>query len=145
AEPADNTDNTATNDNITATGSTTTTTPVAPPTPTVDPNQVFAETGPTETTAEEVLRAIFADLQTNFGVEAADVEIEEIVAGSWSSSALGCPEPDTAYADVITPGYMVTLVVGYDLYVYHTDDALNILHCKQPDRETITPLPDRNE
>ena len=138
AVPADDT-------NITATGSTTTTTPVAPPTPTIDPNQVFTDVGPTETTAEEVLREIFADLQKNFGVEAGDVEIEEIVAGSWSSSALGCPEPDTAYADVIAPGYMVTLVVGYDLYIYHTDDALNVVRCDQPGREAITPLPDRNE
>lgn len=130
---------------VTATGSTNNTTPVPPPTPTTDPSAVFAETGPTATTAEEVLREIFVDLQTNFGIEAGDIEVEEVVAGSWTSGALGCPQPDTSYASVITPGYMVTLVVGYDVYVYHTDDALNVVLCDLPEAEKITPLPSTNQ
>lgn len=135
----------ATEESVTATGGNNNNTAVTPPpTATVDPNAVFAEEGPTETTAEDVLRVIFEDMRLTLDVAASDIEIEEIVAGSWPDSALGCREPDVNYLQVVTPGYMVTLVVGYDVYVYHTDDALNVLLCEQPDRIDITPSSKEN-
>ncbi len=129
---------------VTATGGNNNTAVTPPPTATVDPNAVFATEGPTETTAEEVLRVIFEDLRLSFDVEASDIEIEEIVAGSWPDSALGCPEPVMNYLQVVTPGYMVTLGVGDSVYVYHADDALNVLLCEQPDRVGITPSSKEN-
>ncbi len=131
---------------VTATGNTTgsATAVVPPPTLTVDPQAVFSEEAPTQTTAEEVLRLIFEDLRRQFDIAGGDIEIEEVFAGSWPSRAVGCCEPGIVYEPVITPGYMVTLVVGYDLYIYHTDDALTVLLCTQPDRETITPAPNVN-
>lgn len=116
-----------------------------PPTATVDPDAIFADEGPTATTAEEVFRLIFADLRAlGIDISEADVEIEEIVAGSWPDSSLGCPEPGMNYLQVITPGYMVTLLVEGETYIYHTDDALNILLCAQTDRTEITPVRPEN-
>lgn len=39
----------------------------------------------------------------------------------WPDSALGCPRPGMMYAQVITPGYLITLEHDGATYEYHTD------------------------
>ena len=58
-------------------------------------------------------------------VQATDAAAEEITVVSaeeveWSDSSLGCPELDTMYAQVITPGYLIVLESGGSTYDYHT-------------------------
>ncbi|MCY3904585.1 MAG: hypothetical protein OXF76_15580 [Caldilineaceae bacterium] len=58
-------------------------------------------------------------------VQTTDAAADEITVVSteeveWSDSSLGCPEPDTMYAQVITPGYLIVLESGGDTYEYHT-------------------------
>ena len=38
----------------------------------------------------------------------------------WSDASLGCPDPDTMYAQVITPGYLIVLETGGNSFNYHT-------------------------
>ncbi|MXZ20074.1 MAG: hypothetical protein F4Y84_05610 [Caldilineaceae bacterium SB0665_bin_25] len=45
------------------------------------------------------------------------VSAEEV---EWSDTSLGCPQPDTMYAQVITPGYKIVLETGGEFYNYHT-------------------------
>ncbi|MYC95881.1 MAG: hypothetical protein F4X14_13040 [Caldilineaceae bacterium SB0661_bin_32] len=45
------------------------------------------------------------------------VSAEEV---EWSDASLGCPQPDTMYAQVITPGYKIVLETGGEFYNYHT-------------------------
>lgn len=52
----------------------------------------------------------------------------------WTTSALGCPEPDRIYAQVITPGWLVG-VQSDDNYValVHTDDTgARAVVCEDP-------------
>jgi len=49
----------------------------------------------------------------------------------WSDASLGCPKPGMTYQQVITPGYRITLAVGSDLYVYHTDTVQTVVRCEQ--------------
>ncbi len=49
--------------------------------------------------------------------EITTVSTEEM---EWSDSSLGCPEPDTMYAQMITPGYLIVLETGGETYKYHS-------------------------
>ncbi len=49
----------------------------------------------------------------------------------WSDSSLGCPQPDTMYAQMITPGYLIVLETGGETYKYHsgTDPEGPLVQC----------------
>jgi len=49
---------------------------------------------------------------------------------SWSDTSLGCPRPGMFYAQVITPGYLITLEVKGEKYEYHTD-LERIILCRE--------------
>ncbi len=46
------------------------------------------------------------------GVEAKSLEVELAVAATWPDTALGCPEKDQMYAQVLTDGFRVVLRDG---------------------------------
>ena len=48
------------------------------------------------------------------------VSLEEV---EWADTSLNCPEPGRAYAQVITPGYRVTLEANGQRVEYHTTRA----------------------
>ena len=54
-----------------------------------------------------------------------DMDASEIVVGKvrpvqWPDSGLGCPQPGMMYAQIITPGYLVQLSAGGEVYPVHT-------------------------
>ncbi len=49
----------------------------------------------------------------------------------WSDASLGCPQPDTMYPQVITPGYRVSLAHDGKVYTYHTDTTQMVVRCDQ--------------
>lgn len=63
-----------------------------------------------------------------------DVNIDDIaVTGyseeQWNDASLGCPEPGGVYAQVITDGYSVHLIVNGTEYEYHTDMGTAVVRC----------------
>jgi hypothetical protein len=49
----------------------------------------------------------------------------------WSDSSLGCPEPDRAYSQVITPGFLVVVATddgSTELHI-HTDQGQRAVAC----------------
>lgn len=65
------------------------------------------------------------------------VAVEEVELVGWSqedfeSSALGCPQPDMLYLPVITPGYVVHLVVDGRELEYHTNLDTTVVRCSPP-------------
>lgn len=67
--------------------------------------------------AEEVEFAV-SDLMGRLG---ADRLIEVVVAHelTWPDASLGCPEPDTVYAQALVEGYRIELADGDTTYAYH--------------------------
>lgn len=61
-----------------------------------------------------------ADLAARLQIEPEEVEILEARRVYWSSAALGCPQPDRAYAQVMTEGWFIRLAVGAAEYRYHS-------------------------
>jgi len=60
-----------------------------------------------------------ADLSLRLGVAADRIGVVGVSATEFSDTSLGVPEPGKVYAQVITPGYVITLSVAEQGYAYH--------------------------
>lgn len=81
-------------------------------------NSPQEETRQTESPAVQVVSAALAqELQ----VDAAAITVVSEEAMEWPDACLGAPAADEMCAQVVTPGYQITLAVDGNEYVYHTD------------------------
>jgi hypothetical protein len=80
-------------------------------------------------TPDPVEAAVEALSQT-LGIDPASITVGETLPVQWTDSSLGCPDPDKVYLQVVTPGYLVTLVVGENVYSVHTDLAGTAIVCE---------------
>lgn len=64
------------------------------------------------------------------GVLPRDVQLVSAEPVTWGNTALGCPEPDTAYAEVIVEGWLITLEAEGKPYTYHTDSLARFVLCE---------------
>jgi hypothetical protein len=69
------------------------------------------------------VQAAVADLAQRQGIDAARVQVTRAEAVEWPSAGLGCPEPGRSYAQVVTPGWRITLTVNGQATVYHTNQT----------------------
>ena len=61
-----------------------------------------------------------ADMAAQTGATPDDITIVAIEEVTWSDAALGCPQPDMVYAQVLTAGYQITLDYEGVIFTYHT-------------------------
>jgi hypothetical protein len=54
------------------------------------------------------------------GINAQDFLLDSFEQVEWGDASLGCPDPDSSYAQVVTPGYLFLFVVGEKEYPVHT-------------------------
>jgi hypothetical protein len=47
---------------------------------------------------------------------------------TWTDAGLGVRKPNTAFASVITPGYIVQVNIGGIVHIYHTDSEREVIH-----------------
>lgn len=66
------------------------------------------------------------------GISPDDVTVTAIEPVDWSDASLGCPQPGYVYAQVITPGYSVTVTAGGQTYEVHMDSQGYGLICPPP-------------
>ena len=77
------------------------------------------------------------DLATRLDVGPDTIEVLTAVLVVWPSAALGCPEPDRAYAQVVTDGSVIELGAGDRVYRYHSGGARSPFPCDRP----LDPVP----
>jgi hypothetical protein len=70
--------------------------------------------------AQEVASHVRQDLAESLNVPLDRVQVAAIEATEWPDTSLGCPNDDVMYAQMITPGYRMTLEVEGTEYLYHT-------------------------
>jgi hypothetical protein len=58
-------------------------------------------------------------LAGTLGVAVEAVQLDKAEAVDWADASLGCPEPGMMYAQVITPGYKVSLKVDGKTHSVH--------------------------
>lgn len=69
-------------------------------------------------------------LNSSEGITPPMITVTSFEAQEFSDAALGCPQPDMMYAQVITPGYKVVLEAQGKEYDYRLTDAENIILCE---------------
>jgi len=72
-----------------------------------------------------------AALARDLGIQPSEVSFVQGGPMEWNDSSLGCPKPDQAYLQVITPGYLLTLQAHGQTYEYHTDLGKRAVRCEQ--------------
>lgn len=91
-----------------------------------------ATTAPVTATSRPLPAAVViavAQAAADAGVAPEEVTVLDYRNEDWSSAALGCPEPGKFYAQVVTPGYRVRLLVGGIEREYHTDTGRRAISC----------------
>lgn len=74
-----------------------------------------------ESTLEEGSAAAVGHLAAELGISAEEIDVLSVARYEWPDTSLGCPEPERAYAQVVTPGYSVILRAQGGEYEVHTD------------------------
>jgi hypothetical protein len=82
--------------------------------------------------AQVVVERAIADIQVRMGVDAQSVTVQEVVPIEFSDASLGVPEPGVVYAQVLTPGYVIHLAVGDQVYTYHGSGERVVLVPSEP-------------
>lgn len=78
----------------------------------------------------ELSEKAIADLSAYLSIDADQIQVVEAKTVEWPDASLGCPQPDTAYAQVVTPGYWILLEAQGQPYPYHTDQKSQIVLCQ---------------
>ncbi len=87
---------------------------------------------------QSLVDAATADLRKRVGD--ADIKVVRAARVTWRSAALGCPQPDRGYPQVLTPGALVILRTGGSDYEYHSTPTGPPFLCEPPGR-IETPAP----
>jgi hypothetical protein len=80
--------------------------------------------------AQAVVRLAEEDLAQRLGLEPDQIRVVSVQAVEWSDTSLGCPQPGMMYAQVITPGFRVTLEAEGQTYDYHTNQSDHVILCQ---------------
>lgn len=62
------------------------------------------------------------DLAARFAVSVGEIEVVSVEAMDWPDACLGLAAPGEVCAQVVTPGFEVTLAFGDGQFVYHTNE-----------------------
>jgi len=71
------------------------------------------------------------DLAARKGIDKEQITVVSVKAVNWPDTSLGCPQPDTSYAQVITPGYRIVLSWEGETYQYHSDLGQRVVYCER--------------
>lgn len=77
--------------------------------------------------AERLVQMAKEDLARRLQISVSEISVISVEAVDWPDTSLGCPEPGMAYAQVITPGYLIVLGAEGQTYEYHTDEHSSVV------------------
>ena len=85
---------------------------------------------------------ISTDLQKRSNLPAASFQVTGYTLETFPDSALGCPDPNMMYTQVLTPGYSIQVTAGGRSYDYRTNLAgTHMVLCGSNGRPTPVPTP----
>lgn len=103
-----------------------------PPVPTPLATELAPPSEEDDTLARLIERAT-NDLVSVTNAAAGEITLISTEEVEWGDASLGCPEPDTMYAQIITPGYRIVLEVGGSTHDYRAgvDPEGPLVQCSQ--------------
>lgn len=93
-----------------------------PPAPTIAP-AAEPTAPPLDEQGQAVAAALGEELAEYLGISVEDLVLVDAQAVNWPDSALGCPEPDKAYTQVMIMGYRLVFSDGNRSYELHSGMA----------------------
>jgi hypothetical protein len=93
--------------------------------------------------AQYVVERAIADLRGRLDIRVEQVTVQEVVHTEFPDASLGVPKPDTVYAQVVTPGYVIRLAAEDKVYEYHGSGDRVVL-APDPGGPPVPPLPDQD-
>lgn len=69
------------------------------------------------------------DLSKRLSIAVPEISLVEAKEVVWPDASLGCPQPGVAFAQVLTPGYLVRFEVNDESYEYHTNMLDGVILC----------------
>ncbi|MGD8603756.1 MAG: hypothetical protein PVF49_04200 [Anaerolineales bacterium] len=102
-------------------------------------SEAISQPLPTEYAGIGMVELAVRDLAFRTQQELNDIGVISIESVEWPDSGLGCPMPGVDYAQVLTPGYRITLKADGQLYTYHTNTEQSLVLCQDgvPELPTI--------
>ena len=87
---------------------------------------VFCEPGPSGrglrfAALRDISQLARRDLAARLKLPEDAVHVTSTQPRNWPDASLGCPKPDTMYAQVVTPGFLIELEANGKMYRYHSD------------------------
>lgn len=79
---------------------------------------------------DELVQSIRVDAGQRVGIDPATVQITASQPVDWSDASLGCPQRQLAYAQVITPGFLIVVDAGGNRLSYHADTSGRFVVCE---------------
>ncbi|MEM9005085.1 MAG: hypothetical protein AAGE59_16375 [Cyanobacteria bacterium P01_F01_bin.86] len=92
-----------------------------------EPNQEEVVPMPNETLSAELQQIVLEAVGAQQNVAPDQLQITSAEAADWPDACLGIAEPDVMCAQMITPGWSITVTDGQQTWQYRTDlDALQV-------------------
>jgi hypothetical protein len=79
---------------------------------------------------DELVQSIRNDAGQRQGIDPGNVQITASQSVDWNDASLGCPQHQVAYAQVITPGFLIVVDAGGNRLSYHTDAGGRFVVCE---------------
>jgi len=92
---------------------------------------------PMDSVIEALIGKAKSDLAERLSITVDDIDLLEVSTVTWSDSSLGCPQDGMAYAQVLTPGYLLRMSYDAKEYSYHAGQDSDPFYCENPSQ----PLP----
>ena len=72
------------------------------------------------------------DLAQRLSISLSQIDLVEATQVVWPDASLGCPQKGMAYAEVLTPGYLIILNADDKDYEYHASKDTQVIYCENP-------------
>lgn len=86
---------------------------------------------------QKLIESSRQDLAGRLSISGDEIVLLEAISVTWPDSSLGCPQEGMAYAQVLTPGYLIRLQAGDSEYEYHAGRSSTVIYCDNP----VPPVP----
>ena len=119
--------------------------PSPPPTPSADlkasvlptqepkkDNTQMTQPPPSSSGMESAIQKAKEDLAQRLSIEISQINLVEAREVVWSNASLGCPQPGMAYAEMLTPGFLILLEGNSIKYEYHASRGTEVIYCENP-------------
>lgn len=96
------------------------------------PKVTSTRSTPSTSNLQQLIERAREDLAQRLSVSVTQINLVEATEVVWSDSSLGCPRPGLLYMDVLSPGYLILLIVNGKNYEYHASKGSDIFYCENP-------------